>query len=278
MRAVTLVVAAVVVLACAAHALPEVAGLGVTDADRADWELFEQFQARFKREYLSVEHKLDRFKVFQANMRTAERLTAEHAGEATFGVTRFSDLSPEEFRAKYLTLNETVIAQSIERAQRDGLISEWEGPEPDLQIATSVDWNAQGKVSPVRNQGECGCCWAFTACAEYESQLVMRGWLTTPNLILSPQQLVDCDASNSGCNGGFYVSAWQYIYNNGGIMQEPTYPYEDGTGSCRWSASNPYNLRPGNGGSTTPGTSASAIYSYLASHGPSAAAIDATLL
>ena len=70
-----------------------------------------------------------------------------------------------------------------------------------VPINEDIDWTTKGAVSPVRDQGSCGSCWAFSACGVMESWLLMKGIST----IVSPQQLVDCSKKygNQGCNGGF---------------------------------------------------------------------------
>jgi len=265
-----------VVAVCVATDLP--AGL-VTAQDKADWEAFTAFQVKHRKSYASLEEKLQRFQHFQDNQRTAEQLTKEHNGLATFGVTRFSDLSKEEFRRIYLSgLNVTAAAETMKAARP------WT-TDPKV-IAAGVtasyfDWNAQGKVTPVRDQGQCGCCWAFSATEEYESQLVIKGYVSTPEIVLSPQQFVDCDHSDQGCNGGFYTNAWNYAASIGNVMQDPEYGYTGTGGSCKLNTASQYNIHPFAGAAKTPAapvTSASNIQAFVSSHGPASAALDATPL
>ncbi len=285
-------IAFVVVVAAIAMVSGEVGvpGLTLTERDEADWTAFESFITKFGRSYNGLEEKLSRFGVFQSNLRRAEELTAMHNGEATFGVNQFTDMSTHEFRQFYTAggkggLNATLAAEQIAAGVKSGFIKPYKAPKPAKShllggsgaaaYPQSVDWRSSKKVSPVRDQGECGCCFAFTAAAEMESQLLIK--YNSP-IILSPQQIVDCDSSNNGCSGGFYVSVWQYVFSNSGWMQDSQYPYQDQQGTCRFSASNKWNVKPGNGGSTTPGTTKEAIYQYLSTHGPAAAAIDASQL
>jgi len=265
MRAIALLVALSALVA--ATELPS-----VSEQDAADWELFQTFQRDFGKLYGELEEKLHRFAIFQSNMRRSEELTRQHNGQAQFGVTRFSDMSPEEFAKQYLSgLNITAGLESMQSATK------WEPSK--LAAPVTVDWNAAGKVTPVRDQGQCGGCWAFSACEEIESQLVIKGWTTAPNIVLSRQQLIDCDTTNDhGCNGGFYTTAWNYMYAAKGIMQESHYTYKGVQGSCKYNAASSYNIKPKNGGYTTPGTSAASVYNFVASHGPASAALDATPL
>jgi KDEL-tailed cysteine endopeptidase len=105
-----------------------------------------------------------------------------------------------------------------------------------LTAPTSVNWVTAGKVNAIKNQGQCGSCWAFSANASLESAHAIF-YSTLPNL--SEQQLVSCSSAfgNSGCNGGWYYWAWDYAVSTP-ITGETTYPYTSGnfgiTGTCKY--------------------------------------------
>ncbi|KAM6899547.1 uncharacterized protein FYW49_017627 [Xenentodon cancila] len=104
----------------------------------------------------------------------------------------------------------------------------------NLSIPKSVDWRKDGLVSPVRDQGLCGSCWAFSSLGALEGQMMKQtGVLVT----LSPQNLVDCSTvdGNLGCRGGYITKAYSYIIRNGGVDSESFYPYEHQDGKCRYS-------------------------------------------
>ncbi|KAG7153877.1 Digestive cysteine proteinase 3-like 2 [Homarus americanus] len=133
-------------------------------------------------------------------------------------------------------------------------------------IMADVDWRTKGAVTPVKDQGQCGSCFAFSA-----------HFLKTGNLVsLSDQELVDCSTSygNYGCSGGWMNSAFEYIRDNGGIDTESSYPYEAVEETCRFKANSV--------GATCTGfinvqkNNESVLQEAVANIGPICVAIDAT--
>lgn len=104
-------------------------------------------------------------------------------------------------------------------------------------LPTSVDWRNNTCMQAVKNQGRCGSCWAFAATTVVEFSSCLK---TGKAVALSDQQLVSCDTSNGGCNGGWPPNAWRYIAKNGGQNTGASYPYTSSTGTnaaCKYSAS-----------------------------------------
>jgi len=139
------------------------------------------------------------------------------------GLTKFADMTNDEFRAyKGLAFNATAAPRFGEPMRR-----------PIRKVPDSVDWRKKGYVTGVKDQGQCGSCWAFSTTGSLEGQHFKK----TGNLVsLSEQNLVDCSGSfgNNGCGGGLMDYAFAYIKKNGGIDTEASYPYTAQDGTCHF--------------------------------------------
>jgi len=106
-------------------------------------------------------------------------------------------------------------------------------PEALAAAPAAIDWVAQGKVTPVKNQGSCGSCWSFSATGAIEgAYLIKNGPFASTKTGLSEQQLVSCDTTDLGCNGGWMDDAFDWTAKNGGLCTEESYPYASSTGTA----------------------------------------------
>jgi hypothetical protein len=186
----------------------------------ASKDLFLQFQKKYNKVYSTDEEFQRRYQIFEENLKWADELTRlnhVHQYSATFGVTKFMDLSRDEFASKYL-----MTAFPKDHARGPALPAfeiKPRGPDPN-----NYDWSSAGVVTAVYDQGQCGSCWAFSATETIESYYALAGGALTS---LSMEQIVDCDTSgqDQGCNGGFPEGAYQYVQSQGGIDSLNNYPY-----------------------------------------------------
>jgi len=97
-----------------------------------------------------------------------------------------------------------------------------------VNIPSSIDWRTKGAVNPIKNQGQCGSCWAFSATCSIEGHhQIQSGKLIS----LAEQELVDCDTKCYGCNGGLQYYAMRYVHSYGQVL-ESDYTYKGRDGSC----------------------------------------------
>lgn len=193
-------------------------------------ETFKLFANRFNKTYGSDEEWASRLVVFAQNMLIADRDFLEDqaaGGSAVFGVTKFSDLTPGEFQSLMLSRPNPVDADT---PVADEVIQE---------TAESVDWRTKNMVTKVKDQGQCGSCWAFSTVEAIESYAALSGKYSL--LDLSPQQIVSCDKpTDAGCNGGDTITAYKYVIKAGGLESESAYPYTSGdgkSGKCKFEKS-----------------------------------------
>ncbi|KPJ01501.1 Putative cysteine proteinase CG12163 [Papilio xuthus] len=177
--------------------------------------LFDDFLDTYKPTYNSNEtEKLRRFEIFRNNVKMIHALNMGDAGTATYGVTKFADLTHEEFKRQFLGLKPSL--------SNPNQIPMTKAVIPEVNLPDAFDWRQRGAVTPVKDQGSCGSCWAFSVTGNVEGQWQIK----TGNLLsLSEQELVDCDKLDEGCNGGLMDNAYRAIEQMGGLELEDDYPY-----------------------------------------------------
>jgi len=182
-----------------------------------------EFEKAFDKKYQSVEERLHRLEIFAENLIEVERTQLADPTAQYSHLTPLADWSVEEFTARN-TLKPELFDQI--RGQTAPLLDVSDLP-------SDFDWRTKGAVNPVKNQGQCGSCWAFSTVANVEAvNFVNNGKLVS----LSEQELVDCDkkTGDQGCQGGLPTNAFKdMIQNKIGLELESEYPYKGAGGTCK---------------------------------------------
>jgi len=221
---------------------------------------FVQYQHQYGKMYRTKSEFEMRFNVFKNNLAIAARLNAK-GDNATYGVTKFMDMTPQEFANIILmkkTINKNIPGQVWKSQKSVGLPS-------------SFDWRDKNAVTPVYNQGQCGSCWAFSITENIESQ-----WFLAGNTLasLSMQQVVSCDTSDAGCGGGDPPTAYQYVISAGGQEYYSDYPYTAENGQCEFNSAD-IDAVLTNWQYVTQSEDENAMQSFLVSNGPLSVCVDA---
>jgi C1A family cysteine protease len=184
-------------------------------------ETFEEWHKKYGKNYSNaLEHRY-RLSVFASNYAEIEYRNSLNR-TFTLGLNRFADLTNDEFRSKHLS--------STMKREYSNDNTEYIKLNVDV-IPSEVDWTQKGAVTPVKNQGQCGSCWAFSSTGAIEG----AWFIATGQLVsLSEQELVDCSTAegNQGCNGGLMDQAFKYVILNDGICSESAYPYTGMQNNC----------------------------------------------
>jgi len=138
-------------------------------------------------------------------------------------LNKFSDMTSEEFKKTYLKYKNTFRLKKFESLKNN-----------KMTTGASKDWTTEGAVTPVKDQGACGSCWAFSAVSAIESaNFLQKSLKVVPTY--SEQQLVDCTGKsfgNNGCNGGNTDNAFTYVIDFP-LQTEDDYPYRGKEKTCR---------------------------------------------
>jgi C1A family cysteine protease len=178
---------------------------------------FVEYEKKFNLNFKNEAEREYRFTVFMENLKEISRLNKEYP-EATFGITSFTHLTKEEFSRRLIP--STLVTPGA--------------PEPvpanfSSKAPVYFDWRSKNVVTSIKNQEDCGDCYAFATAAAVESHIAIK---TRAQLDLSEQQILDCDSMSKGCKWGYLYTALD-IAKNTGLVQDSTYPYEDRQGSCK---------------------------------------------
>eukprot|EP01087_Luapelamoeba_hula_P025025 TRINITY_DN972_c0_g1_i1.p1 TRINITY_DN972_c0_g1~~TRINITY_DN972_c0_g1_i1.p1 ORF type:complete len:367 (+),score=62.35 TRINITY_DN972_c0_g1_i1:28-1101(+) len=239
--------------------------------------MFGDWTRMYNKVYDTVEEHERRFGVFASNLDLIDKLNAQNS-RAVFAINKFADLTQSEFKGQYCTTR--VVPQEQTGIGYAPLFSQ----EQIQALPKSADWRSKGAVTPVKNQGQCGSCWAFSTTGNVEGQWFLANHTDKNGKIvsLSEQNLVDCDhqcttydnqqSCDSGCDGGLQPNAYTYIIKNNGIDTESSYPYEGVDDTCRYNAANKGAMISN---WTFVSKDENQMAAYLVAHGPLAIAADA---
>jgi cathepsin H len=190
-------------------------GVAIASADE-----FTQFMERYNKAY-SHDEFAKRRAIFYDTVAEINQINSENRGWEA-GINEWSDLTWEEFKGRFLQA-----PQKCSATGKGNHVMSGKAADP------AVDWRTKGVVTPVKNQGSCGSCWAFSTIGAVESVWAIK---TGKLLTFAEQQLVDCAGGfkNMGCRGGLPSQAFQYIMWAGGIQDSQSYPYTGRDGSCKF--------------------------------------------
>jgi C1A family cysteine protease len=183
------------------------------------YDLWVHWKNKHGKKYASPTEEKARLQIFYTNYKTIQTHMQNPKRTFDMGFNKFMDLTSQEFGQYYLSYRDN----SFWRKRNVKSFN--------ATPANSVDWRTKGAVTGVKNQGQCGSCWAFSTTGSLEgAHFLKTGTLTS----FSEQQLVDCSGSygNQGCNGGLMDYAFQYVEAKG-ISTEAEYPYTGYDGSCQ---------------------------------------------
>ena len=191
-----------------------------------EWKQFFNFQERFARKYETLHELEKRFQVFRTNLRNIVIHNLDHKQNFTMGINQFTDLTPQEFKVQYVS----GLKAEVGSYGCKSFSSSASG------APSAIDWRNNGAVTSVKDQGQCGSCWTFSATGAVEGAwAISKGQL----IDLSEEQLVECATGMSygshSCSGGQMQGAFKYVIEHG-QCSDSSYPYTSGTGqsgSCK---------------------------------------------
>lgn len=229
--------------------------------------VFSMWAKDFNKSYASAEERAQRFRVFKRNA----IYIATHNSQGfsyKLKINEFADLTRDEFRARHLGYKKNSQVTSKGSVAEDLLVV-GEGDVP-----ASFDWREKGCVREVKDQGQCGSCWAFSATGSLEGAACAQ---VGSKVDLSEQQLLDCSGfeGNNGCNGGEMEFAFQYVVDNHGLCSEKDYPYTMEEDKCKHTCKPVIHIKKYK---NVPPKHETALKAAIVKYGPVAVGIEADQL
>ena len=203
-----------------------------SELDSLIFKQFQKFINKYKKHYSSINEYLFRYQNFKNNLK---EIFNSKKSSFKKGINQFSDLTKQEFSKTYLNLN---LNYDIPITNIN--LNQYTVKSTNAAPA-SFDWRDRGKVGTPKDQGNCGSSWAFATMGNLEANI--NGNVISEFKYLSTQMLVDCDTSDSGCNGGMMQYAYTWLKKNNGIMLEKDYPYTGVKGACKYDSSKAIDMK-----------------------------------
>jgi len=202
---------------------------------------FYQHMQKFDLKFKDGAEFVQRLKIFSENVDMINAHNSDSTNTFKLGQNKFTHLTHSEFQDAVHVGGTRV--PNLRKAPAPFL---HEAPRDMSSVPTSIDWVANGAVTDVKDQGNCGSCWSFSTTGSLEGAYYNK---YKDLQVFSEQELVSCDQVDAGCNGGWMDDAFDFVKSNGGLATESAYPYSSGTtgstGSCQTSGyTNNANVAP----------------------------------
>jgi hypothetical protein len=273
------IVVALTLVACAAAARTTV----YTDDVVEQKSMFEAFKVKYNRKYSSVDEESVKFSNFLEFLKLAdERNIAEKqaGGTAIHGVTKFADLTQDEFERTYLAYN------GLDIPVQDHYVTEFPKPSPRVELASgySRDWTNyptqptyQHYTGPVQEGGSCANGFAFAVASQFATDGFLKHGAAY-DMVYSAQMITSCSNTSYGCGGGNLRDGFIVVNGLNGIQSDADYPYTSGTsvvGSCLADSSE--FVLASNGSFWLPPQNETNQGTYVIQNGPLMSCADATV-
>ncbi|KAK9703517.1 Cathepsin propeptide inhibitor domain (I29) [Popillia japonica] len=208
---------------------------------------FRDFKEKYNKVYSSKKEQIRRFKIFRKNLAKMHEFNQNERGTAVYGITKFSDLTYEEFRKRHMGLRTDLVYENE--------INFPQAKIPDIELPDEFDWRDKGVVTEVKNQGSCGSCWAFSTTGNVEGQYAIK--------------------HDKMYSGGLMDNAYRAIEEIGGLELESDYPYDAENEKCHY---NKTLFRAQLTGAVNISQNEDDMAKWLVANGPIAIAINANAM